>query len=122
MFDVKLNKRCFVFIRGVCIPVKYIRCIFHWLISVDLTTFLLILSRIALLILPTLDLDGFIKRHGILFGNSSLGSLKVRYASISCFTLAQSAIDNFSAIFLAARLKSLNFFVLSIYIAFISTY
>ena len=35
---------------------------FFWLISVDLTAFLLMVSRIALLILPILDLDGFIKR------------------------------------------------------------
>ena len=34
----------------------------HWLISVDLITFLLMVSRITLLILFMFDLDDFIKR------------------------------------------------------------
>ena len=58
-------------------------------------------SRIALLILPIFDLDGFIKRHGPLFGNSSFWSLIVIYASVSCVTFTRSTIDNFYAIFLA---------------------
>ena len=59
-------------------------------------------SRIALLILLIFDLDGFIKRHGILFGNSYLWSLIVIYASASSITFTRSTIDQFYPIFLAA--------------------
>lgn len=81
---------------------------FHCLVSVDLTIFLMMVLRIALLILPRLDLDGFIKQHGILFRNSSLWSLIVLYASVSCTTSARSAIDNFSVMFLAPFFHFVN--------------
>ena len=83
--------------------------IFHWLLSVDFTTFPFIVIRIALITLPRFDLDGFIRHHGILFGNSSLSSLIVIYASVSCISSTRSTIYNFSTLFVAAKLMSLNF-------------
>ena len=45
---------------------------FHWLTLVLVRTAVLILSKITLLILPILDLHGFINRHDTLLGKSSL--------------------------------------------------
>ena len=109
-FECQIEQTTLVFIRVAWYQSSTFYVFFRWLISVDLTTFLLMVSRIALLILPIFDFGGFIKRHGILCGNSSLWSLIVIYALVSYISSALSAIDNFSATLLAAKLMSLNFF------------
>ena len=84
---------------------------FHSLIFVGVTTLLFILSKMILLIFPTLALDGLIKRQGILLGYSSLWSLAVMYASLSCNHSILSFNDSFSIIFLASQ-SFLDVFVL----------
>ena len=56
---------------------------FHWFIVTDEIIISLTLPRITSLIFPKLDMVGFIKRHGILFGNSLLWYLMVIYVSSS---------------------------------------
>ena len=77
---------------------------FYWLVFVDVTTLLFILSKMTLLILPILVSDGLISRQGILLGNSSLWSLIVMYRSLSCNRSTLSSNDSFSVIFLASQL------------------
>ena len=56
----------------------------------------MILSRITLLIFPIFDLEGFIKRHEILFGKSSLWSFIVIYVSVFYRFSILSDVGSFS--------------------------
>lgn len=73
---------------------------FHWLIFVAATTFLLILSRICLLILPISDLVGLISLQVGLFAKFGLWSFRVINASFFAVMSTRSLMPSFTVIFL----------------------
>ena len=73
---------------------------FQWLAEVSFTIWLLISSRITLLILPTLDFYGFIKWQGILSWKLSLWPFIVIHTSVSCIFSILSEICSLFLIFL----------------------
>ena len=75
---------------------------FHWLIFVAATTFLLILSRICLLILPISDLVGLISLQVGLFAKFGLWSFRVINASFFAVMSTRSSMPSFTVIFLSS--------------------
>ena len=77
--------------------------LFHWFTFVALITFLFILSRICLLIIPISHLLGFISRQVGLFRKSGLWSFMVMNESLLAETSMRSSSPSFSATFLSTE-------------------